>query len=50
MSDHLNESFPDVEIYIKDPELDSILAWLGTVFDNLYSQQNKKTDKVTLTL
>ncbi|MFP6805797.1 MAG: hypothetical protein VB957_01170 [Pseudomonadales bacterium] len=50
MSDHLNESFPDVEIYIKDPELDSILAWLGTVFDSLDSQQNKKTDKVTLTL
>jgi hypothetical protein len=29
------ESFPDIEIYIKNPDTNSILAWLGSIFESV---------------
>jgi hypothetical protein len=44
--------FPDVEIYIKDPDPEKILHWLGQVFDAVDlrgSTDDKNAKKMTIT-
>lgn len=47
----MTEPFPDVEIYIKNPNQDKILRWLGEIFGGISVEGeplNDKAKKVTL--
>jgi len=38
----MTEVFPDIEIYIKNPEPESLLEWLSVHFDIVATQQKSK--------
>jgi|APSaa5957512535_1039671.scaffolds.fasta_scaffold119390_2 hypothetical protein len=44
----MNQTFPDIEIYIKDADVNAVLAWLDVVFDSI--EFSKRGQRILITL
>ena len=42
------QSFPDIEIYIKDADVNAVMAWLNVVFDSIDSTKKGRSIQITL--
>ena len=44
----MTQLFPDIEIYIKDPNVSSVLEWLKMVFDKVDASEKGTTTLITM--